>query len=68
MSVYTTKQRTLLLELLRSHADETLSAEEIAKMLGSEGVSISAIYRNLAALESEGKLQRVTKGGSRRVY
>ena len=68
MSVYTTKQRTLLLELLRSHADETLSAEEIAKMLGSEGVSISAIYRNLAALESEGKLQRVNKGGSRRVY
>ena len=68
MSVYTTKQRTLLLDFLREHADETLSAEQIAKQLESESVSISAIYRNLSALESEGKLQRVTKGGSRRVY
>ena len=68
MSVYTTKQRTVLLDFLQSHGDEVFSADQIAESLNGENISISAIYRNLSALESEGKLQRVTKGGSRRVY
>ncbi len=68
MSVYTTKQRTVLLDFLQNNADEVFSADRIAESLRSEDISLSAIYRNLAALESEGKVQRVTKGGSRKVY
>ena len=68
MSVYTTKQRTLLLDFLREHADETLSAEQIAKQLESESVSISAIYRNLAALEQEGRLKRSARPGTQEAY
>ena len=31
-------------------------------------ISLSAVYRNLSALESEGKVRRVSKSGSREVY
>lgn len=68
MSVYTTKQRKVLLDFLKSHADEVFSADIIAAELDGDGISLSAIYRNLAALESEDKIQRVTKNGSRKVF
>lgn len=68
MPQYATKQRKVLLEYLQQHADETLSAAQIEKDLSQHGISISAVYRNLAALENAGRLTRVTKGGSRRVY
>lgn len=68
MSVYSTKQRTVLLDFLKKHADEVFSADRIADDLKDEGISLSAIYRNLSALEAEGKVQRVTKGGSRKTF
>lgn len=68
LSVYTTKQRKVLHDFLKSHADEVFSADTIAVELAADGISLSAIYRNLAALESEDKVQRVTKNGSRKVF
>ena len=68
MSKYATKQRRLLLEYLQQHPDETLSAKQIAEAIALDGVSISAVYRNLATLEAEGQITRLTKGGSRKVY
>lgn len=68
LSVYATKQRKVLLDFLKSHADEVFSADRICESLGSEDISLSAIYRNLSALEAAGKVQRVTKGGCRRVF
>ena len=68
MSKYTTRQRRLLLEYLQTHADETLSAKQIAADIAQSGVSISAVYRNLAVLEEENKITRISKGGSRTVY
>ena len=68
MHEYTTKQRTLLLDFLSTHADETFCVDSIYSSLSSQGVSKSAVYRNLAALEEQGKVQRLTKGGSRRAY
>ena len=64
MSKYLTKQRRLLLEYLSRHTDESLSASEIAEAL-SEQISKSAVYRNLADLETEGRLRRIAGGGSR---
>ncbi|MDO4845033.1 MAG: transcriptional repressor [Oscillospiraceae bacterium] len=64
---YATKQRKRLLELLERHRDEALSADEIADLLGDEALSRSAIYRNLAALEGNGLVKRMTVPGLRRV-
>ncbi len=68
MAKYMTKQRKLLLEYLSAHTDETLSAGQIAEALSDQGISMSAIYRNLAALEQEGCLKRSTKAGSQEAY
>ena len=64
MPKYLTKQRKLLLEYLSQHTDESISAGEIAEAL-SDRISVSAVYRNLADMEAEGRLRRVASGGSR---
>lgn len=68
MAKYMTKQRRELLEYLSAHADELLSVESIAADLAASGISLSAVYRNIADLESEGKVRRSGKAGSRTVY
>ena len=57
---YSTKQRKQLLDVLEAHLDETLSAPEICSLVAPEAISPSAIYRNLAALEKEGLVKRVS--------
>ena len=68
MPAYATKQRKILLSYLASHADEELPADRISRDLSGEGISVSAVYRNLASLEEEGKIQKVTKSGERRAF
>lgn len=63
---YDTHQRRQLLELLRLHRDEAFSAARLAALMEEQGVSRSAVYRNLAALETEGEVKRVAVGGSRK--
>ena len=59
-----TKQRKTLLGYLSAHPDEALSAQEIAAALEGEGVSLSAVYRNLAELETDGQIRRTSREGS----
>ena len=68
MPKYRTRQRKALLNYLSVHTDELLSAQEIADELESEEISLSAVYRNLADLENEGKVRRTSRGGSREVF
>ena len=68
MPAYATKQRKKLLSYLASHADEELTADRISRDLSGEGISVSAVYRNLATLEAEGQVQKVTKSGERRAF
>lgn len=68
MSSYNTKQRKLLLEYLSAHPDEKLSARHIAVALTDQGISLSAVYRNLAALEKSGMVKRCGISGSREVF
>lgn len=68
MGKYMTSQRKLLLSYLESHRDEQLTAKEIADSLKQDGISQSAVYRNLSALEAEGKVHRSAKGGDRESY
>ena len=56
MSRYSTRQRKLLLDYLSAHPHQLLSAGEIARDLREREVSLSAVYRNLAQLEAEGKI------------
>lgn len=68
MPKYMTRQRKVLLDYLCKHADEVFSANQICDSLEDKCISQSAIYRNLAAMEREGKLKRATKAGSQEVY
>lgn len=68
LAKYNTKQRASLLRYLADHADETLCGRQIAEALAPEGVSLSAVYRNLSALEAEGKVRRISREGSRQAY
>ena len=68
MSKYTTKQREVLFALLHDNADKPLSVSDMALLLQDEGISLSAIYRNLAELEKDGQVQRLTVGGENKVY
>ncbi len=58
LAQYQTKQRAKLLSFLTAHTDEQLTARQIADALTAEGISVSAVYRNLSALEKEGAIRR----------
>ena len=64
MRVYHTEQRKSILDYLESRKDACVTAGEIAAAL-SPSVSKSAVYRNLADLEREGKVIRATQTGER---
>ena len=53
---YSTKQRDELLKFFKSHPDQRFCAKQIAQNV--QGVSLSAIYRNLARLEGDGAVQK----------
>jgi Fur family ferric uptake transcriptional regulator len=67
MPKYITKQRKILTEYLSEHPDESLSANQIAEALESK-ISKSAVYRNLADMEAEGKVRKTAQGSGREVY
>jgi Fur family ferric uptake transcriptional regulator len=68
LSKYITKQRTVLTDYLSAHADEQLSPKQIADALKEYEISLSAVYRNLSALEADGKVRRCTKYGLRETF
>lgn len=68
MAKYVTRQRKVLLDFLSRHRDQAISAKEIADALADQGISHSAVCRNLSQLEQEGTARRVSKAGSRSVF
>ena len=65
---YNTEQRAALLAFLNENSDKTFSAKEIALALKGKSISKSSVYRNLAELEAERKIKRVTKAGSKESF
>ena len=65
---YNTEQRTSLLSFLIENPDKTFSAKEIAAALEGKNISKSSVYRNLAELEAEQKIKRVTKAGCKESF
>ncbi len=68
MAKYWTRQRRQLLEYLSAHRDEQMTARQIADGMTSEKISISAVYRNLSALEERGFLKRNVRENTREIY
>ena len=66
MQACMTQPRKRLLTYLHNHADEDLTAAKIAEELPE--ISVSAVYRNLSALEKDGAVRKVAKNGSREVF
>ena len=68
MTKYATKQRKTLLDYLHRHADEQLTVRQISDALSESEISVSAVYRNLSALEDAGQVRRLSKSGAREVF
>lgn len=62
---YQTEQREILHDFFDEHPHQQLTAKEIAAELSDAAISLSAIYRNLAAMTEEGVLRCTVKAGSR---
>lgn len=45
-----------------------MTARQIAGALAADNISISAVYRNLSALEEEGLLKRSVREGTRELF
>lgn len=65
---YSTEQRNALLSFLSENPDKMFSAKQIFSTLSEKEISKSAIYRNISELESEGKIKRCSKSGSRESF
>ena len=65
MTKYSTRQRTALTQFLAAHPDESFSAAQLAAALEPDGVSLSAVYRNLTELVSQNTVCRTQQDGSR---
>ncbi len=65
MGQYSTEQRKKLFNFFKENLHESFSAKQIHEKINDESISISAIYRNLALMEEEGILCKMTNSGSR---
>lgn len=66
--IYNTEQRNFLLSFLEKNPDTMFSAKQITEALVDKNISRSAVYRNLADLEKDGKIKRCSKAESRETY
>lgn len=67
MKNYQTKPRMLLLNFFEEHCDAEYSIDAIAEELsGISDISLSAVYRNVDKMVSDGILKKVAKTGSRK--
>ena len=65
---YKTHQRKLLANFFESNPHGSFSVKEIHAALFESGISISAIYRNLAAMKADGTLRCRITDASHEVY
>lgn len=61
MSKYKTEQRKKLISLFENNPHQTFSAQDIATFFKDDGISLSAIYRNLSEMINEEILCKVSE-------
>lgn len=64
--VYKTKQQNFILECMKKHCEEDLSAEKIIEYLKKDGISVGAstVYRRLNKLCEEKRVRKFTHSES----
>lgn len=67
MASYNTVQRKKLIDFLKQNPDRQFSVKQIYDELSDSTISLSAVYRNISALEAEGVINRLVKEGSREI-
>lgn len=66
---YTTKQRLLLADFLKSHRNRQFSINEITEAVAGEGIGKSTVYRNMSHLLESGAVRRFRgKDGKQVLY
>lgn len=55
------------MDFLKRNPDKRYSVREIYEEISDSDISISAVYRNISALEAEGIINRFTKEGTREI-
>ena len=68
MEKYLTEQRKRLYAFLQSQPDRKFTARQMADSLQGDGISLSAVYRNIAKLVEEGFAERSIQEGSRDIF
>ncbi len=63
MARYQTEQRRALAELFEQSSHRAFSVQELYAELQGYGISVSAIYRNLADMERQGLVCKIAKKG-----
>lgn len=66
--MYATKQREILGDFLKKNSDKLLTVAMIYQGVRDSGISKSAVYRNIAALEKEKLVQRCSVEGKNEAY
>ncbi len=61
---YKTKQKNFVLECLKKHEDESLTAEKIMEYLKSDNVAVgtATVYRHLNKLTADGMIRKFVSG------
>ncbi len=65
MKTYMTEQRRTLLAFFKENAGESFAIDEVVERLGGEGISRSAVYRNVDKMAADGLLRKAAPDGSR---
>jgi Fur family ferric uptake transcriptional regulator len=65
---YLTEQRKLLYSFFEQHPHDSFCVKDIYAALSAEGISISAIYRNLSSMKKDGVVRCYADEGSRDIY
>ncbi len=69
MKEYHTKQRLLILDVIRKNPKKRFTANEIAESVQESGINKSTVYRNLDRMVNDGEVVRELSGdGSCAVY
>ena len=67
MTKYQTEQRKKLVSFFKEKCHQTFSALDVYEQLKSENISKSSVYRNLAMMEQEGILHKVSEKNRKEV-
>lgn len=70
MMAYSTRTRSALLDILESHKDTSISAEEVLDALRQRGLEVNktTVYRNLERMVEDGSVHKFSSEDGKRAF